>query len=111
MHMQGYSRIMKKFIATDQPHGEFIVPYLIDNEIKLTGLKTKKYYDAALVVYVGKEITENDVFAKLVDAGFIFSSVDRQLEVLRESLDVIKTTKIGSMLEIRENKLRIKGTS
>ncbi len=52
------------------------------------------------MVYVGKEITVNDLFAKLVDSGRKIASVDQAMKMLSEYLAMLQAHKIGNVMSI-----------
>jgi len=54
-----------------------------------------------MVVFVGRSVTENDLFAKLVDSGTIIANVDDTLALLRSFLDGLQCWKIGNVVQIR----------
>jgi biotin synthase-related radical SAM superfamily protein len=74
---------------------------------KLKGLKSKKDYQKGMIVFVGKDITAKDVFAKMVDNGHVFSSVDSQLECLEKLISDIPNFKIGTKVTLSEGKLNV----
>jgi hypothetical protein len=73
----------------------------------LKGLKSKKDYQKGMIVFVGKDITAKDVFAKMVDNGHVFSSVDSQLECLEKLISDIPNFKIGTKVTLSEGKLNV----
>jgi hypothetical protein len=66
----------------DQRSSDFLVVVLEGTEPKLVGLKSKKTAVSGLMVYLGKEIKANDLFAKLVDTGRRIESVEQTLRTL-----------------------------
>jgi hypothetical protein len=91
---------MKKYISNGKNHGEFIVPVFDETGCKWRGIKTRNEYTEALVVYVGVEISKEDVFAKIVDAGFNILSVGSQLNVIEKTINTLSGLKIGSKVTL-----------
>lgn len=79
---------------------EFLIPWFEDGEVNLIGVNTGKVYSSGLVVYLGREITENDVFAKLVDAGRTIPSVDRVLAGISRYFELLQGQKVGATVSI-----------
>jgi hypothetical protein len=83
---------------------EFLVPCHADIGIGFRGLKNGQAYEFGRMVYIGKPITENDLFAKLVDSGAVISSVDDTLCLLRSYVEGLQSLKIGNVARIRSAK-------
>ena len=64
-------------------------------------VEKNKEWKVGRVVYVGKTITKNDVFAKIVDSGNRIESVNSLLQLLDEYLNQISLFKIGDIVGIR----------
>ncbi|MFA6542993.1 MAG: hypothetical protein WCS99_01110 [Limisphaerales bacterium] len=64
------------------------------------GLRSRRFFTSGRVVYLGREITENDVFAKLVDSGRKIQDVDRTLKTLAAYVQQLGTFKIDNILKI-----------
>lgn len=50
------------------------------------------------MVYLGRSVTENDLFAKLVESGTQVPDVDDALDSLRRFIDELKGFKIGNII-------------
>ena len=66
----------------------------------LASLKTGKEFPCGLMVYTGRDVTANDIFAKLVDSGRQFKSVDETLADLDAYVQALGDFKIGNVLEL-----------
>ena len=64
------------------------------------GLKSRCAYKSGCVVFLGKEITEKDVFAKLVDTGRKIESVDKTLKTIAAYIQQMESFKIGNVISI-----------
>ncbi len=91
---------MKKYVASPQPRGEFLLPRQLDGAWDLVGEKSGRTYPRGMVVYVGREVTENDVFARAVNAGHHVESVEALLGAIRGLLRAAASTKVGGSVEL-----------
>ncbi len=103
--MEKKTQTKKLLVAYDpsQPHpasGNFVVPISDSTGLFFLGLKSKKRYEQGQVVYIGKGITVNDVFAKLVDSGRKIESVEATVKALEAYLRMLQDYKIGNILRI-----------
>lgn len=80
---------------------EFLVPWTHEGKLCFRGLKNGRYYELGRIVYIGEEITENDLFAKLVDSGSVIANVDETLAMLRSYIICLQSLKIGNVACIR----------
>ena len=55
-----------------------------------------------MVVYLGKALTPNDVFARLVDSGQQIPSVDGAVESINEYFALLHEFQIGNVVSISE---------
>lgn len=79
---------------------DFLVPVLDNGEFVLFGTKSKRNTALGMVVFVGREVTVNDVFARLVDSGRKIPSVTETLEVISDYLRRVSGLKIGQFVQI-----------
>jgi len=63
-------------------------------------LRSKSPSDLGLVVYAGKEVTVNDLFAKLVDSGRKIESVDQTVKMLSAYIAMLQGYKIGNVMSV-----------
>jgi hypothetical protein len=84
----------------DAAPGDFVVPILDAEVVSFFGLGSKKPCAFAVMVYVGKEVTVNDLFAKLVDAGQEVPNVDRTVKMLVDYMSRLEEHKIGNVVAI-----------
>lgn len=86
-----------------KPHpasGNFVVPISDSTGLFFLGLKNTKRYEQGQMVYVGKTITVNNVFAKLVDSGRTIESVEYTMKALEAYLRMLQDYRIGNILRI-----------
>ena len=84
----------------DSRSSDFLIPWCEADVPAFRGLKSGKTRALGLMVYIGRGITENDLFAKLVDSGAFIPDVDRALEMLGDYLRQIQGMKIGDQVEV-----------
>lgn len=64
-------------------------------------INTDKEWEVGMVVFVGREISKNDVFAKIVDSGKKIKSVNGLLNSIEDYLGQVSTYKIGDVIGIK----------
>lgn len=80
---------------------DFLVVVLDGQEPKLSGLKSKKICASGMMVYLGKEVTVSDLFAKLVDSGRKIENVQQTLNVLQVYIQMLQVFRIGNILAVQ----------
>ncbi len=100
------SSTMKMLVAFDptKPDSQttdFLIPWSRDNQRVFLGLKSGKESALGMMVFIGRSITENDLFAKLVDSGAVIPDVDETLALLRSYVERLQSLKIGNVARIR----------
>lgn len=80
--------------------GDFVVPIHDGAAVTLIGLDSGKRCQQGKMVFLGEDITMNDVFAKLVDSGQKIESVERTLKMLEHYLQSLQDFKIGNIIGI-----------
>jgi len=87
----------------DHRSSDFLVVVLEGTEAKLVGTKSKKPVAVGLMVYLGKEIKANDLFAKLVDTGRKIESVEQTLRTLEHYIEKLQDFRIGNLLGVESD--------
>jgi hypothetical protein len=83
----------------------FLYPNVEANQIdSFLEIKTEKEWRVGMVVYIGMEISENDVFAEIVDSGKKIESVEHLLHNIEEYLRQVNKFKIGDIIGIKPMK-------
>jgi hypothetical protein len=85
---------------TSAAAGDFVVPVLDADAASLFGLRSKKSSTLGVMVYLGKEVTVNDLFAKLVDTGRKIPDVDQAVIMLTAYISQLEGHKIGNVMAI-----------
>ncbi|MBP6002378.1 MAG: hypothetical protein KA746_02980 [Pyrinomonadaceae bacterium] len=67
-------------------------------------IDTGQKWEVGLVVFVGKELSKNDVFAKIVDSGKKVDYVKELLDIIEDYLRQVSAFKIGDIVGIRSSK-------
>ena len=98
----------KLLVAVDpkkpnQRSSDFLVVVLEGAEAKLFGIKSKKLVTSGRMVYLGKEIKANDLFAKLVDTGRKIENVEQTLRNLEDYIEQLQDFRIGNLLSIESD--------
>lgn len=79
---------------------DFLIPWERDGQRVFLGLKSGKEATFGILVFVGRSVTENDLFTKLIETGREVANVDQALESLRSYLDALQALKIGNVARI-----------
>jgi hypothetical protein len=80
---------------------EFLMPYPDDpTEGAFLGLDSGKAQKYGLIVMTGRGLTQNDVFAKLVNSGRKIENVARTLALIERYFSELKGFKIGNVIGI-----------
>lgn len=80
---------------------DFLVPVQLEVcEMALLGCRSGKLWKYGLVVLTSRAVNQNDLFAKLVDAGQKVQSVDACLSRLESFVEQLNSTKIGNIVKI-----------
>ena len=88
----------------DRRSSEFLIPFQTAEQVVLYGLKSGEECSNGLVVYLGRGITENDLFAKLVDSGTRIENVDETVDGLRQYIERLQSFKIGNVVRLSEGR-------
>jgi len=80
---------------------DFLVPVVDEGSPQFIGVKSRKSADLGMMVYVGRDVTMNDLFAKLVDTGRKIASVDGTDKGIETYLRMLQDHKIGNILSIK----------
>lgn len=79
---------------------DFLVVVVEGAEAKLIGIKSKRPVESGLMIYLGKEITANDLFRKLVDTGQRFEDAEQTLQILEDYIYQLQPFRIGSVIGV-----------
>jgi len=82
------------------PSSDFLAPVLEESYPRFLGLRSRKVILAGMMVYLGRDVTVNDLFAKLVDTGCRIESVDQTLKNIEAYLRMLQEYRIGNILAI-----------
>jgi len=66
------------------------------------GLRSSRIFKTGRVVFVGKEITEKELFAKLIDSGRKVTNVKESVATLANYVRQIVEFRIGDVVTIKE---------
>jgi O-acetyl-ADP-ribose deacetylase len=106
--------ITKKMLVAFDPDNaaaissDFLVPVAEpDQGLVLFGIKSKKAIQLGMVIFTGKELRPNDLFARLVDTGRKIESVDAAMKDLAEYLAEVKNHRVGDIVKIERHGERV----
>jgi hypothetical protein len=80
--------------------GDFLAVVFTDNKPVFFGLRSRRYYESGRMVFLGKEINEKDMFARLVDSGRKIKSIDETLKKLSVYIQQLGGFKIGNVITV-----------
>lgn len=79
----------------------FVVPINDGEQNQFVALNNGSKVDFAMVVYVGRTISVEDIFKKIVDTGFaVLPSTDEMVGSLSNYIDLISKLKIGDVVKV-----------
>ena len=87
----------------EKQSSDFLIVFSEAQEPKLFGLKSKKTFASGMMVYLGKEITANDLFAKLVESGRKIENVKKTVDVLQTYIQMLQDFRIGNILTVQSD--------
>lgn len=79
---------------------DFLCPVMEQGTPVFYGLKSKRVFTHGVVVFVGRTLTANDVFAKLVDSGRKIESVSQCLKDIESYLAALSERRLGDVFGI-----------
>lgn len=97
----------KKLLTSFDPsnpkgrEGGFVVPIVESERIHFFDLKSKQFSEFAMMVFVGRQISANDLFAKLVDTGRHIPNVDETMRILSRYVLSLSNHRIGNVVSIK----------
>src|SRR5262249_817127 len=97
----------RKLLAPYDPGGaeeggakDFLVPAIVDGTPRLECVRSVWPANYGMVVYLGRDITVDDVLARMIDSGRRFGSVIATKNQLAHYFEQLKPLKIGTVVEI-----------
>jgi hypothetical protein len=85
----------------DAQSSDFLIPWSRSGKQVFVGLKSGNESALGMMVFIGRAVTENDLFAKLVDSGAVIDDVDATFALLRSYIEQLRALKIGNVARIR----------
>jgi hypothetical protein len=83
----------------EDPSGDFLIPFWSEGQIYLYGLKSDREHTYGLMVYLGRAITENDLFGRLTDArAKVEVNEEEMVDILREYVEKLQPLRIGNVV-------------
>lgn len=79
---------------------EFLVPSAESGYTMFYGIKSLKQFPFGAVSYLGTDVSTNEVFAKLVDSGYVFNSVHSTLSMIDTYIRMLQSFRIGNVIAI-----------
>ncbi|WP_103072257.1 hypothetical protein [Aquimarina sediminis] len=87
----------------DKKINDFLYPKLTNDGASFFRVSNEKEWKYGMVVLKGGGVTENDLFAKIVDAKTKIESVDKLLETLKVYLEKVKEFSIGNIVYVESS--------
>jgi hypothetical protein len=97
---------VKKLLVSFDPSkpdwrgGGFVVPTIDGERFFFLDLQCRRQSEFALMVFVGREISANDLFARLVETGLQIESVHETFGILSQFVDSLRSFRIGNVVSI-----------
>ncbi|PID72334.1 MAG: hypothetical protein CSB34_02585 [Desulfobulbus propionicus] len=79
---------------------EFVIPFTGNEKKGFRGLNSGNASKYGMITFVGREISTNDVFAKLVDSGQKIDDVDATLSIISQYLEELQQFKVGNVISV-----------
>ncbi|MBF0234384.1 MAG: hypothetical protein HQK65_15295 [Desulfamplus sp.] len=79
---------------------EFLIPFTGEKQDGFRGLQSGLSSQYGSISFIGKEITANDVFAKLVDSGQKIDNVEAVITAITDFLGQLQQFKVGNIISI-----------
>ena len=84
----------------DPQSSDFLIPWSLDDRPIFHGLESAKYHEFGIMIFLGRAISENDLFAKLIDSGAFIGNVEHTMTALRSYIGQLQELKIGNVIRI-----------
>lgn len=85
----------------EEASSDFLVPLQTEEQTSLYGLMSGREHEYGLMVYLGRSITENDLFAKLVDSKANIESAEDTLAALKRYVERLQSLRIGNVARLQ----------
>lgn len=82
---------------------DVLYPKITDDKVSLVGVNTQKEWEYGMIILKGGGVTENDLFAKIVDSKIKIESVNKLLETLENYLKKVNDFSIGNVVYIEKS--------
>ncbi len=96
----------KKFaVAFDEnrpesPSSDFLVPMNSSGKLEFFGITSRRTTTLGLIVYIGKEISESDIIARMSALGRDLQSMENCALELASYIEKLKTVRIGNIVRL-----------
>lgn len=84
----------------DAESSDFLIPWNQEGQFVFLGLKSGKQHRYGMIAFVGRSISVNDLFARLVDSGAFIPNVDEMLASLQDYVEQLQAFRIGNVVRI-----------
>lgn len=79
---------------------EFVIPFAGKEKKGFRGLNSGNASKYGMITFIGKKISANDIFAKLVDSGQKIDDVDATLSIISQYLEELQQFKVGNVISV-----------
>ncbi|SFI88729.1 hypothetical protein SAMN05421753_11377 [Planctomicrobium piriforme] len=84
----------------DSRKTDILIPWDRDSRRVLWGLNSGKEAELGVMIYVGQSISENDLFARLIDSGATISDIESTMTLLRSYVAALSVIKVGGVARV-----------
>jgi hypothetical protein len=107
MTLQSTRKLLVPFVPSDpeKRSADFLIPVRAPDGTgyRFSGLTTGRPAMYGMMVFLGRSVSTNDLFAKLVDSGTKIDDVQVTIATISMYLDAIQAFKIGNIVAISDS--------
>jgi len=79
---------------------DFLAIVFESGKPRLWGTQSRRFHETGMLAFVGIEISEKDVFARLVDSGAVIENVRASLDAQSKYLQKLQAFKFGNVIRL-----------
>ncbi|HEY2154689.1 MAG TPA: hypothetical protein VGH33_03600, partial [Isosphaeraceae bacterium] len=100
--MSETKKLLVAFDPTDRKGrlSDFVVPWMRGDQAVLLGLRSSKECALGLVIFTGRGVSANDLFARLVDSGVHIENVNGLMSDLGCYIERVRALAIGNVVRL-----------
>lgn len=82
---------------------DFLYATKLEEKFVFRGIKSGKLWTNGVVSFIGKSISKNDIFTRIMDSGMKIDDVNKLLTYLESYIEQVKDMKLGNLAQIKDN--------